>query len=344
MKRLITALLVFALVVTPTISEAGVRKLLLGLALIGGGTYLAVDGFSTVVVVDRKWKTVKIDKEENERKLVDEGDRPTEVIDEEWDEEVVTTWSEEVIEQWSEEVIADEWYETVVDQEWDEDISDPQLDISDWELTAFYYLVPGGGGDGYWRCYAKGEVMNTGNVPLSNAKLHYYLGDDAGYRDLNPYLEVGSGDSWASQNFQAYTEPNPCWIEASYGWTPLIEHFITYKEEYFCTYETVHYETREIVHYETHETTHHVTYETEHWEEWEVTQNVTYKTVNHTSYKKKRKDVAEGVVGVAAVGYGTYLVIDYFVDLKRLRDRVGLDIKVVRPQPDTTYLLCSKTF
>lgn len=45
-KQLLIVLLVLALSVNPTFCHAGTGKLLLGLGLIGGGLFLAIDGFS----------------------------------------------------------------------------------------------------------------------------------------------------------------------------------------------------------------------------------------------------------------------------------------------------------
>lgn len=64
---------------------------------------------------------------------------------------------------------------------------------------------------------------------------------------------------------------------------------------------------------------------------------------HHVIYKEKTKNPTEGVLGIGAIGFGTYLVVDYLIDLQKLKKRAGIEIKVTRKQ-DTTYFLCSKNF
>jgi len=55
MKKLITLLLVFGLTINPAFCYAGVWKLIVGLGLVGAGTFMTADGFSTEKKVDRRW-------------------------------------------------------------------------------------------------------------------------------------------------------------------------------------------------------------------------------------------------------------------------------------------------
>jgi len=64
---------------------------------------------------------------------------------------------------------------------------------------------------------------------------------------------------------------------------------------------------------------------------------------HHVIYKERTKNATEGVIGIGAIGFGTYLVVDYLIDLQKLKKRAGIEIKVARKQ-DTTYLLCAKSF
>lgn len=64
---------------------------------------------------------------------------------------------------------------------------------------------------------------------------------------------------------------------------------------------------------------------------------------HHIVYTEKTKSATEGVIGIGAIAFGTYLVVDYLLDLQKLKQTAGIEIKVANKQ-DTTYLLCSKNF
>lgn len=205
-KRIISILvtLIFLFNSSPTICYAGIEELLIGIGLVSGGLFIAVDGFSTVKVVDKEW---------------------------------------------NEKVKEREWYETVIEKEW------------------------------HWLSYEYHEDWT---------------------------LETG----WA----HVYPDPSPESIK-SYWW---VENWSGYPGDYNC-----------------YEWNHHITYETEY--------RVTYGTEHFVIYKKKIKSVLEGAIGLSAMGYGSYMIIDYLVDLNKLKKKAGIEIKVTK-RKDTTYLSCSKNF
>lgn len=80
---------------------------------------------------------------------------------------------------------------------------------------------------------------------------------------------------------------------------------------------------------------HHVTYTTEY--------HCTYKDEHFVIYKKETKSPIEGTIGIASMGLGTYMVIDYLIDLNKLKKKAGVEIKFAQVK-DTSYFLCSKSF
>lgn len=87
--------------------------------------------------------------------------------------------------------------------------------------------------------------------------------------------------------------------------------------------------------YNYYEWNHHITYKTEYY--------VTYRNEHFVTYKKETKSPTEGAVGIASTALGTYLVIDYLINLSRLKEKTGIEIKFAQ-QKDTSYFLCSKNF
>ncbi len=87
--------------------------------------------------------------------------------------------------------------------------------------------------------------------------------------------------------------------------------------------------------YNYYEWNHHITYKTEYY--------CTYKNEHFVTYKKETKSPTEGMIGIASMGLGTYMVIDYLVNLSKLKKKAGIEIKFAQ-QKDTSYFLCSKNF
>ena len=70
---------------------------------------------------------------------------------------------------------------------------------------------------------------------------------------------------------------------------------------------------------------------------------VTYKVVHYIKHKEEAKDIVLGCIGVGCVAAGTYLVIDYFIDLNKVKNKTGIEVGLAKKR-DVAYLLCSKRF
>lgn len=68
-----------------------------------------------------------------------------------------------------------------------------------------------------------------------------------------------------------------------------------------------------------------------------------YITVHRVTYKKETKSALEGTVGVAAIVGGGYLIVDYLLERSKLKEKAGIEAKVVN-KGNTSYLLCCKKF
>jgi len=82
-----------------------------------------------------------------------------------------------------------------------------------------------------------------------------------------------------------------------------------------------------------------------YWSRPAESEPLTAKVHVQYTYQKQyeSKSNLEGIIGIGAIGTGTYLIIDYLIDYSRLKREAGIEIKVAN-RKDTTYLLCSKTF
>lgn len=69
---------------------------------------------------------------------------------------------------------------------------------------------------------------------------------------------------------------------------------------------------------------------------------ITYKIVHRVEHSNKSDPVLGGL-GLSIFAIGTYSVIAYFVDLKRLKREAGIEIEIAKKK-DTAYLLLSKKF
>lgn len=179
---------------------------------------------------------------------------------------------------------------------WLEDISDPQLDISNWEWEKGTSPYVSG-----WFASGEGAIQNTGNVPISDIKLHFYVTD------------IDDRYLWGGAFFLS-SEPYPLNPEEWDYWRDSI--FCGADEPFNAHLEVVNYNYEKL--YQTNTRTNNV-------------------------YEKKVKSPVEGAIGIASIGTGIYLIIDYLVDYSKLKKEAGIEIKVEK-RKDTLYLLCCKNF
>ena len=66
--------------------------------------------------------------------------------------------------------------------------------------------------------------------------------------------------------------------------------------------------------------------------------------VQYTYQKQyKSKSNTEGMIGIAIIAGGGYLIVDYLLEQSKLKKKAGIEVKVSR-RKNTTYLLCCKNF
>ncbi|MBA7513272.1 hypothetical protein ES705_05283 [subsurface metagenome] len=117
MRKKFFIVLVISMLQFHSVAHAGVWQLLVGMGLMGGGLFMAVDGFSTVKKIDKEWDEKVIDREWYQT-----------VKDKEWD--------------WFSYEYHSEWYLALV-KTWEVEYYYPDPDLN--SIVSLWYID-----DNYW--------------------------------------------------------------------------------------------------------------------------------------------------------------------------------------------------
>lgn len=193
----------------------------------------------------------------------------------------------------------------VIDKEWDERVVDWVEDISNPQIDVsdWYWIAEYLPLYDEWWAHPYGVVENTGNVPLEFVKIGYKFTD--------------ASDNYITGN---YSYLDIYWEELPVGYTDSwwgicdcgsVEPIWGYADVIDYGYDPL---------LKSH-----------------------YKIVHHVTYKKETKSAVEGAIGIAAIAGGGYLIVDYLLEQSKLKEKAGIEAKVVR-KGNTSYLLACKKF
>ena len=191
----------------------------------------------------------------------------------------------------------------VVNKEWDEKVVDWVEDISNPQIDIGNWAWTKELLISWW-ANPYGVVENTGNVPLYWVHINYDFTDD-----WDHYI---TGD-WVPLDTYWLGLPLP--VGGQDTWWDICD---CGSIEPMRGYVTVTYEYDPLL--KSH-----------------------YKTVHHITYKKETKSAFEGTIGIAAIAGGGYLIVDYLLKQSKLKEKTGIEAKVVQ-KGNTSYLLTCKKF